>query len=64
MYISTYNVVRVVVVAHEWIEGAELMPTNAQLFHGVLEKATNVRTHQWNSEHIVTEDGCTEMKIL
>ena len=47
--------VAIVVISHEWIERAQLHPTNAQLFVGVALKAANVRADHRYAEHIKFE---------
>ena len=48
----TNNRRAIIMVAHEWIEGAELHPASAQLLGGIEEKSAHVGSYEGNPKHL------------
>src|SRR6218665_226865 len=54
----------VIMVAHEWIEGAQLHPSNTQFLCCVVLKATDVSTNHWNSIELILQNSCKSTPYL
>lgn len=53
-----------VVVAHEWVERAELHPTSAQFFSRVPPEATDVFASERQAKQPERKDRCVSEQIL
>ena len=53
--LNCFVTIVIVVIAHEWIKGAELHPTNTQLLGRIAAKSANIRANLTHAEHVEIE---------